>query len=338
MEGTMRVVDFGSVTPLRSQTLWHATAHGVSAGAPPTLSFMRPSAPYVSIGFHTPFDAVDHDRCARMGIPVYRRMVGGGPVYLDPDQLFFQIAVPEAATPARRPAAVRWLLEPAVEAFRAVGVDADLDERNEVVLGDRKVCGHAAGQIGTAVIVVGNLIVQFDHDAAAAVVRTPTGDAAEEFRRLVHRYVAPTPADPDSFKRAAAVSYAEALGFRAEDAGLTDAEEEKLAELDGLFVQPDWVRDGPIRRNGVPWRVKVKSGVWVHASEEGSTRVVVAIVDGLVDRIHLIDPDLDGARVEAETLLQGEALARAPEHLRHFGPSGQRLAAELERLTGKGVT
>ena len=39
----LRVIDFGRVTPLRSQTLWHAVAYGVSDGAPPTLSFTRPS-------------------------------------------------------------------------------------------------------------------------------------------------------------------------------------------------------------------------------------------------------------------------------------------------------
>ena len=116
MDGVMRLLDFGAVSPLRSQTLWHAIAHGVTAGAPPTLSFMRPTEPYVSLGYHSRFDSVDHEHCAREGIPVYRRMVGGGPVYLDPDQLFFQITVPAEDTPAVRSAAVRWLLEPAVAA------------------------------------------------------------------------------------------------------------------------------------------------------------------------------------------------------------------------------
>jgi lipoate-protein ligase A len=338
MNGSLRVIDFGTVTPLRSQTLWHAIAYGVSAGSPPTLSFMRPSAPYVSIGFHTPFEAVDHDRCTRLGIPVYRRMVGGGPVYLDPDQLFFQITVPEETTPALRPAAVQWLLEPAVAAFRAVGIDADLDDRNEVVVGDRKVCGHAAGQIGTAVIVVGNLITRFDHDRAAAVVRTPAPDAAAEFRRLVHRYVAPTPADFDMFENAAALSYAEALDLPIDHAGLTGEEEKRLIELDGAFTRSDWVGEGPVRRTGAPWRVKVKSGVWVYASDAGATRVVVSAVHGTVDRVHLIDPELDGSRARAEAEVRGMPLERAADHLRHYGPSGRRLATELERLTGKGPT
>ena len=47
MSDVLRVIDFGRVTPLRSQTLWHAVAYGVSAGQPATLSFARPSGPYV---------------------------------------------------------------------------------------------------------------------------------------------------------------------------------------------------------------------------------------------------------------------------------------------------
>ena len=76
----LRVIDFGSVTPLRSQTLWHAVAYGVSAGAAPTLSFVRPSAPYVCLGYHRDLEEVDQEYCRSHGLAVYRRMVGGGPV------------------------------------------------------------------------------------------------------------------------------------------------------------------------------------------------------------------------------------------------------------------
>src|ERR1039458_2970626 len=103
----MRVIDFGRSSPLRSQTLWHAIGYGVSAGAPVTLSFTRPAAPYVCVGYHRGIDEVDHDYCRENGLPVFRRMVGGGPVYLDAGQLFFQICLPARAVPAARAKALR---------------------------------------------------------------------------------------------------------------------------------------------------------------------------------------------------------------------------------------
>ncbi|MGH8993738.1 MAG: lipoate--protein ligase family protein, partial [Acidimicrobiia bacterium] len=182
------------MSPLRSQTLWHAIAHGVSEGAPPTLSFMRPSRPYVCLGYHRRREEADLAACADAGLPVFRRMVGGGVVYLDADQQFFQVTVPAASVPPARDAALRKLLLPAVAAFRAAGVPAELDDDGEITVGEAKVCGHGAGQIGDAVVVVGNLIERFDHEAAASVLRLEA-DARAEALRLMRRFVTATPAD-----------------------------------------------------------------------------------------------------------------------------------------------
>jgi len=57
-----------------------------------------------------------------------------------------------------------------VTAFRTVGVPASLDDELEICVGDRKICGHGAGQIDDAVVLCGNLIETFDHDRAARVL------------------------------------------------------------------------------------------------------------------------------------------------------------------------
>ncbi len=330
--GSLRVLDFGSVAPLRSQTLWHAVAHGVSAGEPPTLSFMQPAAPYVSIGFHSSIEAVDRRACAARGLPVFRRMVGGGPVYLDPGQYFFQITVPGHRAPAGRRAALRALLEPAVAAFQAAGVDAHLDEEGEISVGDRKVCGHAAGQIGDAVVVVGNLITSFDHAAAAGVLAAPRPAARVELLRLMRRYVTATPADPPVFRQGAIAAYAEALDLRPEPGRLAPSEEEHLAELDGRFVTEEWVAGDPVPAAPV-WKAKVRSGVWVLAAGEGPTYVVAAVAHGRIERIHVEDADLDGARSRLEAGLAGLPLSAARPALASFGAPGVRVAAVLDRVT-----
>jgi lipoate-protein ligase A len=260
MQETLRVIDFGEVSPLRSQTLWHAIAHGVSAGSPPTLSFCRPSHPYVSIGFHRRLDELDLDWCRREGLAVFRRMVGGGPVYLDREQHFFQISVPETMTKGTRPQTIRALLSPAVEAFRAVGVDAHLDRHSEISVGTAKICGHAAGQIGSAVVVVGNLITGFDHAAAARIIATPTRRAADEYLALMRRYVMATPADPERFRQQAVRSYGLALGLAPLPGDLTEHESDRLAELDRRFVDQDWLEGTP---GPAPTEVKVRAGVSV---------------------------------------------------------------------------
>ena len=270
MTHRLRIIDFGEVDGLRSQTLWHAVAYGVSEGSPPTLSFMEPTEPYVSIGYHRSVAELDPEVCGAGGLPVYRRMVGGGPVYIDRGQLFFQVIVPATSVEARRGDAIRRLLSPAVAAFNDVGIEASLGQGNEIVLGDRKICGHAAGQIGNAVVVVGNVIDSFDHAAAASIVNAPSAEARREFLNQMRRFVASTPTDFASFITAARNRYSAALGLVAVDGHLSPEEEVHLARLDRLFVDPVWVH-GVHRPAERWWRAKVKSGVWVgHAKWNGA--------------------------------------------------------------------
>jgi lipoate---protein ligase len=262
----LRVIDFGRVSALRSQTLWHARAYGVSAGARPTLSFMRPSRPYVGLGFHRRLEEADLDACAEAGLPVFRRMVGGGVVYLDEHQQFFQICLPLSAVPRSREVALRTLLQPAVTAFRAAGVPAELDGDGEIVVGEAKICGHGAAQIEDAVVVVGNLIERFDHAAAARVLALPD-EVRAEVLRLMEQYVAATPVDPEVFRTAAIEAYGEALGLESVPGGLSPYERERLFELDERFRSPEWLR-GPLQLGPLRRQVKIRAGVYVDWSEE----------------------------------------------------------------------
>lgn len=299
----LRVLDLGTVGALRSQTLWHAVAHGVSDGSPPTLLFLRPAQPYVGIGFHRRLQELDLETCRTRGLPVYRRMVGGGPVYLDDGQLFFAVVVPATAVPASRLRAIETLLAPAVDAYRAAGLAAAFDENGEIVVGDRKVCGHGAGQIGGAVIVVGNLIQRFDHRAASEVLAAPTAPARMEVQRLMTRYVAAHDVDSDRFQTAAIDAYAATFGARCRPGALGSGERAHLAELDRRFVDPAWV-DGPPRPEPALWQVKIRAGVRVFSVVHDGARITGSLVgDHLewisVDGADARDPAVERSLVEA---------------------------------------
>jgi lipoate-protein ligase A len=329
MGDVLRVIDFGRVTPLRSQTLWHAAAYGVSSGAPPTLSFARPSAPYVCLGYHRALDEVDQEYCLREGLPVYRRMVGGGPVYLDDGQQFFQICLPARDVPPVRTEALRLLLEPAVAAFRAVGVPAELDDGQEICLSDRKICGHGAGQIEDAVVVCGNLIERFDHERAARVLALPPA-LRSETHRMMRRYVAATPADPDEFRAAMVRSYASTLGLTAAPAELTAAENASLAGLDAQFCDEQWLAGPerpPIRTAPQVRQVKVRAGVWTAGVTSGRAQIVVSVVRGSVERAWLRAAGLNGMSQAAESALAGVPVEAVTGILARFGDPGRQLAA-----------
>ena len=103
----MHLYRLGLVPWQESQLAYHALAHLGREG----LILCSPSRPYVSVGyFQDPVQELDLGYCSAAGLPVFRREVGGGAVYLDRHQLFWQVVLgrehprqPEPATLLRTP-------------------------------------------------------------------------------------------------------------------------------------------------------------------------------------------------------------------------------------------
>jgi lipoate-protein ligase A len=179
----MRVFDLGRVPWLDSQLLYHAMPRVGVEG----LVILAPAEPYVCIGRHQdPAQEIDLEACRQRGLPVFRREVGGGAVYLDGAQVFFQLVLhrDSPAAAGDKEAFYRRLLEPVAAAYGDLGVPARYRPVNDVVTIDgRKISGTGAAEIGDFVVLVGNLIEDFDYDTMARVLRVPD----EKFRDKVHR-------------------------------------------------------------------------------------------------------------------------------------------------------
>ncbi|MFC0080741.1 biotin/lipoate A/B protein ligase family protein [Aciditerrimonas ferrireducens] len=343
--GTLRVLDFGAVSPVRSQSLWHALACGVGRGSPAALALCRPAQPYVSLGYHRPLTDLDLETCRRRGLPVLRRLVGGGTVYLDSRQLFFQVVVPPEAVPAARSQAVAELLGPARAAFEAAGLPADFDQ-GELAVAGRKVCGHGAGLVGGAVVVVGNLLERFDAVAAAGVLWAPDVESRRRLAGRMAECVGPDPTwpvDAQAFGEGLVSAYAEAFGVTPEPGGLTPFEERVVRRFDRMLGSPAFLR-GPggqsetqltERRRAEIWTVKVRAGVVEARVVLDSTVLRAALVGGRLRDVVVEDPEGDqdpGVAMALEGATEGspalEALARG-------GPSAARAAEAAARLLAR---
>lgn len=335
MRERLRVVRLGPQPPLRSQTLWHAIAHGVSETRVPTLSFLTPTAPYVSIGYHRRLEELNLAACEARGLPVFRRMIGGGPVYLDQDQTFFQISVPMSMLPVARPKAMRTLLEPAAAAFREVGIEAEFDERGDISVGEAKISGIGGGQIEDAGIAVGNLVNRFDYEAMADILHLPAPEMRGEVVRLMQRFFTPTPADPVRFCDALVSCYGEAFGTP-EHGELTDHERQVCDEMDERFVDPEWVR-GPERPMVTARQVKIRSGVWVFAGDFDGTGVVGSVIEDRIERLIISDPRMNGDADTVAAALQGQPINEATAIADGLGDAGRRVARVLMTTDGRQV-
>jgi lipoate-protein ligase A len=178
----MRLYNLGKVPWQDSQLIYHALAEmGQEA-----LCLVSPATPYVCIGFHQDVEQeVDLEYCKAKEIPVFRRDLGGGAVYLDGDQLFFQLILrkdnPEV--PKSKESFYKKFLQPVIQVYRRIGIPAEYKAVNDVITGTRKISGTGVGEIGDCVVFVGNLIVDFNYEEMSRVLKVPD----EKFRDKVHK-------------------------------------------------------------------------------------------------------------------------------------------------------
>jgi len=179
----MKLYDLGHVPWIQSQLIYHAMPRLELEG----ILYIAPATPYVCIGCHQDVEQdIDLDFCRAQGIPVFRREIGGGGVYLDGDQIFYQIilhkdnplAVGDKAEFYRR------FLQPVADTYTTLGIPAQYRPVNDVITTNgRKISGNGVAQIGDYLVLAGNLIVDFDYATMVRVLRVPD----EKFRDKVFK-------------------------------------------------------------------------------------------------------------------------------------------------------
>lgn len=178
----MKLYRLETVSWLDSQLLYHAQPRLGREG----LNLLSPASPYVCLGYFQDVEQeVDVDLCRQQGIPIFRREVGGGAVFLDGEQLFYQLVIHRnnPLVPAGWEAFYRRFLQAPIAAYRALGIPAEYRPINDIVANGRKVSGNGAAEIGDYFVLVGNLIVDFDYEMMARVLRVPD----EKFRDKVYK-------------------------------------------------------------------------------------------------------------------------------------------------------
>ncbi len=292
---TVRLLDLGEVSPLRSQTVFHAVAYAMTPDTPDTILLVSPSAPYVCIGYHQDLEReVDLAYCREHNLPVYRREVGGGAVYLDNGQVFTQWIFHRDRLPASLEERFALYIRPLVATYRALGIDAYHRPINDIHVRGKKIGGTGAAQIGMAEVVVGSLMFTFDKRTMAQVLKVPSEKMRDKIYQSLEQYMTTMEEqlgyvpDREEVKALYIRHCEEALGVRVVPGEWTEAEEAMARELDDRFTSEEWLfQKGRLR----PPVVKIHEDVYVveaaHKVPGGLIRVVARLREGHIDDISI---------------------------------------------------
>ena len=180
----MELYTLGKIPWEETQLIYHALALlGREA-----LCLVSPSAPYVCIGYHQDLEReVDLEFCRAHDIPIFRREVGGGAVFLDGNQLFFHLILKHdnPIAPKRTDAFYQKFLKPLIAVHHRIGLQVEYKPVNDLIFQNRKISGTGAGEIGDSIVFVGNLILDFDYETMARVLKIPD----EKFRDKVKKTI-----------------------------------------------------------------------------------------------------------------------------------------------------
>jgi lipoate-protein ligase A len=288
-----RWLDLDAIDPIDTQTIYDAvaTARGRNV-VDDTLIFCYPRTPLVSLGYHQQIEKeLDLQFCRDHGIPFVRRILGGGGVYLDRGQVFYQIIMgPENPLLSRDiTEAFRFFLQAPVWAYQSLGIDAQYRPINDIQVRGRKISGNGAATTAEGVFVLcGNVILSFDYEKMVRVLKVPSEKFRDKAYKTLREYLSTASIElgrevtPDEAKKALRSGFERLLGQGLQPGTLTPEEHKLMSELRSKYLSDAWLYMPELRHpdmNGRALKISesVRLAESVHKAPGGLIRTTVKI-------------------------------------------------------------
>jgi len=286
----MELYILGKIPWEETQLLYHSLALlGREA-----LCLVSPATPYVCIGYHQDLEQeVDLEFCRAHDIPIFRREVGGGAVFLDGNQLFFHLILKHdnPIAPKRIDAFYQKFLKPVIAVHHRIGLQVEYKPVNDLIFQNRKISGTGAAEIGDSIVFVGNLILDFDYETMARVLKIPEEKFRDKVKKTIEENLSTIRRelgaeradqwDENTLNNMLAEEFQKLLG------SMTPARKDNLLTAKMQAMKSEMMRDDWLFHRGkrVGGRVvKVRSGLEVvqrmHKATGGLIRAEFVVEDG----------------------------------------------------------
>ncbi len=191
-ETTVRLIDVGSTSILRTQALHHGIADAMGLDDAPVVVLADPDAAFVSAGAHQDvMREIDVQSCVNTNTPIIRRGIGGPAAVLSANDTLIHFVLPRLRPEARTSASGLYarFAEPLIRTWHTYGLPAEHGAWGGISLGRYRVGAVQAGVVGNTVIVGGNLLRTFDADILAQRASLPSDEVRDQVRDTIREGV-----------------------------------------------------------------------------------------------------------------------------------------------------
>ena len=254
--------------------------------------------PYACIGFAQDMKKeLDLDYCKENGIGYFRRETGGGTVYLDENQLFYQVIIKRdnPLTPRLTEPFFRRFLKPVVRTLERFRMKGRFVPINDIIVDDRKISGNGGGEIGDCKVLIGNLLLDFDHEGMASILNVPNKRFRERIYRSMQNNLTTIRAQlgyipqVQEIRETLVLEYEKLVG-PLEHAELGKEVKALMEELDRKFSTEEWLFQRVPRKEGR--EVKIREGVMIlnrnFSSNDWEVEMNLELKDGKIKDLEVV--------------------------------------------------
>jgi len=308
----IRFIDAGTVSGLRSQSIYHALGYAQQPVTRNTIVLVTPETPYMCIGFFQDTEnELDINYCRKNQIPIIRRETGGGAVYIDDGQLFVQWIFQQSSLPRRVDKRFELFVKPLIETYKFFGIDAYYHPINDVHVDGKKIVGTGAGTIGEAQIITGNFLFDFDYTTMLNSINTPTQDFREAIAKNLNDYLTNIKRELEIVPERNEVirvyreKCEEILGVKSESGSFTHEELMKIEQVGNRFIEESWLYQTK-RKPSKDKLFKIHLGVWIgyinHEFDDSIMRALITMKDNYITEIKLTANNIERSNYSVQEL------------------------------------
>jgi len=281
-----RFIDVGVLEPLRFHATYSGLAEAQSQTAAPIAVWGR-TTPHICLG-----QAQDPaaELASGLDVPIVRRPLGGGAVWVDESQYCVVLIAPCAWAPRQPAQWFAWALNPVIATYRSFGLEVTLREQDLWIAG-RKIAGSGAATLGGCAVIATSFMLHFPAARFARCIASPSLG----FHRALVAALATSITDWESHAappRAAVLqqrfrsTLRETLGWRARDDRITAAERRAIDAARDELADCGHASG----RRLVPGGIKLNAARSLAESAEAGRRVRRMTVEG-----RTVSIEVDGA-------------------------------------------